>query len=60
MGRPCGPLYSVAVRNWLTALVEFHPQVRRDARRLPLVLTARFAVVAGGAAAVGLAIAHLG
>jgi hypothetical protein len=50
----------VIVRNWLTALVEIHPQVRRDARRLPLVLTARFAVVAGGAAAVGLAIAHLG
>jgi hypothetical protein len=47
------------VRNWLASLSEAHPQVRRDARRLPLVLVARFAGLAACAAAIGAAIAHL-
>src|ERR1043166_9408346 len=36
-----------------------HPQVRRDARRAPLVALGRFVMVAGCAAAVGFAITQL-
>jgi hypothetical protein len=36
-----------------------HPHVRRDARRLPLLILYRFALVTGCAAVLGFAIAHL-
>jgi hypothetical protein len=36
-----------------------HPHVRRDARRLPLLLLYRFAIVTGCAAVLGFAIAQL-
>jgi hypothetical protein len=36
-----------------------HPHVRRDARRLPFVLLARFALIAGCAAVLGFAIAQM-
>ena len=47
------------MRNWFVSLSGSHPQVRRDARRLPVVLVSRFAMVTASAAAVGAVIARL-
>jgi fatty acid desaturase len=56
-----GDAASEYLANVIKRLAAFspHPHVRRDARRLPLLILYRFALVTSCAAVLGFAIAHL-